>query len=118
MKSKTLLILMIALAVVAITISIFFLNREAIKEISPSATLNRAEIPAELTGKRGSRPTESRLPSGAQQIEDRTQALAVAQESLANVEKQLSSATDHDKRAALERKKQLIEKAIERLERN
>jgi hypothetical protein len=79
--------------------------------------LKRASVSAELLGKRGPRP-EARLPNGVQQVEDRSQALVMAQETLTTVEKELSSTTDSAARADLTKKKELIEQAIERLSRN
>ena len=83
------------------------------KEESP---LPVRQVTAAMTQERGERPSGSRLPKGLKQIEDPNRALDLARESLSRVEKELAAAQDDKARATLERKKQFIEKAIERLE--
>jgi len=56
-----------------------------------------------------------RLREGAHQVEDPTTALAVAQEALKQVERELSSARGDDEIRALHRKRDMIRSAIDQL---
>jgi len=66
----------------------------------------------EVEKKRGPRPESGRLPEGVHQVEDTGRALTMAQEALERVDKELAQATDDETRARLEKKKELVEKAI------
>ena len=64
---------------------------------------------------RGPRPAESRLRDGAKQVDDPAEALAMARKSLVRMEEEIANAKDDVERARLERKRELIERAIARL---
>ncbi|MFO8073156.1 MAG: hypothetical protein R6V85_14890 [Polyangia bacterium] len=62
----------------------------------------------------GPRP-DSRLPPGVGQIETPSQALAKAREALERIDEEMAAAENEEQRAALERKRELVEQAIQRL---
>jgi hypothetical protein len=70
---------------------------------------------SEMLKERGPLPTESRLREGSRQVDNTSEALIMARESLARVEKELAETTDDAERMKIEKKRQLIQKAIERL---
>ncbi len=65
---------------------------------------------------RGERPDTSRLREGAERVEDAAAARSVAQDALARVEAELASANTDAARTNLERKRELIERALARFE--
>lgn len=85
------------------------------KEEKGNAAVERRLITTVMTQERGPRPTTTRLPVGQKQIEDPAQALELARSSLIRVEKEIAATQDETERLKLEKKKELVEKAIERL---
>ena len=79
-----------------------------------TAKIDKAE-PEAVRLERGPRPKNTRLREGAKQIEDYGEAVEIARKSLTRVEKELSEAQDEDSIERLKRKRELIEKSIERL---
>ena len=65
---------------------------------------------------RGERPDTSRLREGAERVEDAAAARSVAQDALARVEAELASANTDAARTNLERKRELIEQALARID--
>jgi hypothetical protein len=53
----------------------------------------------------GPSPVDSRLRDGAKQVQDPDEALRMARESLARVERELAGVSDESQRASLEKKK-------------
>ncbi|MDD5307959.1 MAG: hypothetical protein PHU25_11615 [Deltaproteobacteria bacterium] len=76
----------------------------------------RAQVARDANPKTGPRTVASRLRDGAKQITEPSEALGVAQDALRRVESEMSAAADEKTRAALQRKKALIERSIEDLE--
>ncbi len=86
-------------------------SKEAVttRSVSDERVVETVQTPRK---ERGPRPENKRLRDGAEQIEERGEAIQLARDSLTRIEKEIAGARDDKTRVALERKMALIEKAI------
>ncbi len=94
-----------------------FSNNERQETVATKAVTEVEETSAtQLARKeRGPRPENKHLRDGAEQIEERGEAIQLARDSLTRVDKEIAGARDDKAKIALERKKELIEQAMAKL---
>lgn len=110
---RVLIAVLIALLVAGIGVFIY-MNVVRGDEKAPTDQTGLEPTQKVKTVLKGSNPAESRLRDGAHQVHDASEALRMAQDSLARVNKELAAAASEEERARLQEKKKLIEETITR----
>ena len=115
MKKVVMAVLVVLVVAGAIFLAIIQLGEDSDSQATLELADKRLEkVKNEAIGKRGPRPSQTRLPEGTQQVETTEKALELAKQSLERVENEIASASD-DKKVALEKKRELILRAVTRL---